>query len=178
MKLRKIAWILMMSSLCTMVAPVIDAEATPVISYNDVQTVSTLSGPLAPVVFLSGLFLLEGFEVYDALKVNNFGVIQVKTIPFLPEEGEPNTVVEKIHPDTGEVMQRRYYDENGKAFLDIDLSDHGYPDAHPWEIPDGRKAHKHTFDWSKQGKSKRSIGSELIFYEYVKYVQLPDAFRE
>lgn len=178
MNRKKIIWILLMTTLATSVMPTQITKANPVISYQEVQQTSVQMGPAGPIVFFLGLLALEGFEIYDALKVNNFGVIQVQRIPFLPEEGSPNSVVEKVHPKTGEVIQRRYYDENGKAFIDIDMTDHGFPDDHPWKIQDGRTAHKHTFDWSKQGKSKRSKGSELTFYEYVKYVQLPEAFRE
>jgi len=174
---KKIIWILLMTIVGTSITPALQTKANPVISYQEVQQTSVQMGPAGPIVFFLGILALEGFEIYDALKVNNFGAIEMKRIPFLPEEGSPNSVVEKIHPDTGEVIQRRYYDENGKAFMDVDMTDHGYPDAHPWKIQDGRVAHKHTFDWSKQGKSKRSKGSELSFYEYVKYVQLPEAFR-
>ena len=174
---KEIATLLLITTVGTAILPPLEVSANPGISYADVEQVSLELGPAGPIIFFLGLLALEGFEVYDALKVNNFGAIECRRVPFLPEEGAPNSVVEKIDPDTGEVMQRRYYDENGKAFLDVDYGDHGYPDAHPWKMHDKRIGHKHTFDWTKQGKSKRSKGSELTFYEYVKYVQLPEAFR-
>jgi hypothetical protein len=42
--------------------------------------------------------------------------------------------------DSGKIEQRRFYDENGNAKLDIDLTDHNRPWSH--EIP-------HAHDWVK-----------------------------
>lgn len=66
----------------------------------------------------------------------------------LPVQGEaPNSVRER-KDSTGKVVQRRYYDQEGKARADEDLSDHGTPIFHS-------NPHYHTWDWSK-GKPVRS----------------------
>lgn len=167
---------LFLSVLTTFIMPSKKVEAQ-VLELQTIQEVSASTGVLAPLVFAGGIMIYEGYQVYEALKENNFGIIKVAKVPWLPEEGTPNSVIEKINPNTNEIMQRRYYDEEGKAFIDIDYGDHGYPESHPWTIQD-RVIHKHTWDWSKEGKKKRSSGKEITLYEYIKYVQLPEAFPE
>ena len=50
----------------------------------------------------------------------------------LPEEGDPNSVLQNFKD--GKLTSERYYDENGKAYLDIDYPDHGNPKWHP-DVP-------------------------------------------
>lgn len=49
----------------------------------------------------------------------------------------------------GELIQRRYYDEKGRADLDIDYTDHGNPKQHP-KVP-----HRHDWYWPPSGPPSR-----------------------
>ncbi|AFK85431.1 MULTISPECIES: peptidoglycan-binding protein [Thermoanaerobacterium] len=66
----------------------------------------------------------------------------------IPITNKPNSVVERIDTD-GNIIQRRYYDSNGRAVKDIDYTNHGNPNQHP-EVP-----HEHTWDWSNPDKPVR-----------------------
>ncbi|MDP4098780.1 WXG100 family type VII secretion target [Paenibacillus sp. P96] len=66
-----------------------------------------------------------------------------------PAKGEPNSSVDILDKNTGEIKTRRYYDENGRATRDVDFTNHGNPKQHP-EWP-----HEHTFEWTEDGKFKR-----------------------
>lgn len=61
----------------------------------------------------------------------------------LPINGIPGSIVDKLNED-GTTLQRRIYDDQGKAKIDYDTSDHGMPSLHP------TGAHKHIFDYSKK----------------------------
>lgn len=63
--------------------------------------------------------------------------------------GVPNSVCQKLD-DNGNLEKERYYDENGRAELDIDYTDHGNPVKHS-KVP-----HKHTWDWSDPNNPVRS----------------------
>ena len=62
--------------------------------------------------------------------------------------GTPNSSVD-ILDETGNVTTRRWYDSNGNAYRDVDMTNHGNPKTHS-EYP-----HEHTWDWS-DGNPKRS----------------------
>lgn len=47
----------------------------------------------------------------------------------VPKTGEPNSV-SKNYKD-GKLNSERYYGSDGRAYLDIDYSDHGNPKTHP-----------------------------------------------
>lgn len=49
----------------------------------------------------------------------------------------------------GNVKTRRWYDAEGKAYRDVDMSDHGNAKEHP-EVP-----HEHTWEYNN-GKPKRN----------------------
>ena len=55
--------------------------------------------------------------------------------------GDKNSSVD-ILDENGNVKTRRWYDENGKAYRDVDMTNHGNPKNHP-EWP-----HEHFWDWS------------------------------
>lgn len=57
----------------------------------------------------------------------------------LPTKGRPNSSKDKKNPKTGKVVQRRYYDKDGNADMDIDYTNHGNPKQHP-KVP-------HRHDW-------------------------------
>ncbi len=54
---------------------------------------------------------------------------------------EPFSSKDKVRD--GKVIQRRYYDKEGRADLDIDYTNHGNPVEHP-KVP-----HRHDWDWTK-----------------------------
>ena len=56
-------------------------------------------------------------------------------------KGDPNSSVDIVDED-GNVITRRWYDENGNAYRDVDMTNHGNPKQHP-EVP-----HEHTWDWT------------------------------
>jgi len=62
--------------------------------------------------------------------------------------GEPNTSVD-IHDSEGNFVTRRWYDSDGRAVRDIDMTQHKNPKQHP-EFP-----HEHIWDWSKGFPPKR-----------------------
>mgnify|MGYP004556642971 FL=1 len=49
----------------------------------------------------------------------------------------------------GNIKTRRWYDSDGKAYRDVDMSDHGNPKEHP-EVP-----HEHMWEYNN-GKPKRN----------------------
>lgn len=62
----------------------------------------------------------------------------------IPRAAIPNGIVDRIDQN-GKIVQRRLFDENGKAKLDVDLTDHGRPWSH--DVP-------HAHDWQKDKRSK------------------------
>lgn len=62
--------------------------------------------------------------------------------------GEVNTSVDILDAE-GNIKTRRWYDSEGKAYRDVDMSDHGNPKEHP-EVP-----HEHTWEYNN-GKPKRN----------------------
>ena len=62
--------------------------------------------------------------------------------------GEANTSVDILGAG-GNIKTRRWYDSDGKAYRDVDMSDHGNSKEHP-EVP-----HEHTWEYNN-GKPKRN----------------------
>ena len=48
----------------------------------------------------------------------------------IPMTAKSNSVKAKLD-SSGKTIQERYYDSHGKAYLDIDYTDHGNPKMHP-----------------------------------------------
>ncbi|KAA0944242.1 hypothetical protein FQ087_19170 [Sporosarcina sp. ANT_H38] len=65
----------------------------------------------------------------------------------LPKTGTPRTSRDRTADGSwnGKVLQRRYYDKNGNADLDIDYTNHGNPKAHP-KVP-----HRHDWNGNTRG---------------------------
>lgn len=93
--------------------------------YHKVKTVSDTATRRLANRSKSGIIVLKNSDLTNGLSIR----------------GKANSVVDKID-DTGRVLQRRKYDNDGKAIIDFDTSDHSRPDIHP------TGAHKHIFDYS------------------------------
>ena len=91
------------------------------------------------------LRLLYGNDLSIIKKVedNRFQISNSASQNGLPRQGISNGIVDKTD-DSGKVLQRRLYDETGKAKIDFDTNDHGMPSQHP------TYAHKHIFNHSKK----------------------------
>ena len=48
--------------------------------------------------------------------------------------GEPNSSIDILDSETGEIRARRFYDVNGDVYRDVDMSNHGQSKDHP-EFP-------------------------------------------
>lgn len=57
----------------------------------------------------------------------------------LPKTSRPNSSKDLKDPKSGKVVQRRYYDKDGNADMDIDYTNHGNP-KHHHKVP-------HRHDW-------------------------------
>lgn len=79
--------------------------------------------------------------------VNHTTVKKTDTVRSLPTTGKPNSSVD-FYGENGTLMQRRYYDENGRAIEDIDYEHSNGDNSHVFP-------HRHTWDWSS-GSPKRS----------------------
>lgn len=66
--------------------------------------------------------------------------------------GRPNSVIKVIF--CGKIESERYYDRNGRVYLDIDYTDHGNPKTHP-NVP-----HIHLWTYEK-GKFIHNDGEEF-----------------
>ena len=85
-----------------------------------------------------------------------------QSLQHLPDNWRPNSVIEKINPN-GKIVQRRFYGPKGKPELDVDLSDHGTPEYHPFGHG-GAHAHEYR-------GTKRLRGRELTDEEYQRYIK-------
>lgn len=65
----------------------------------------------------------------------------------VPTTSTPNSVT-KNYKD-GKLSSERYYGDDGKAYLDIDYSDHGNPATHP------RVPHEHSISFDDNGNMHR-----------------------
>ena len=86
----------------------------------------------------------EGKERYTALaKAKKNGIIKIKNRELtngLSIKADPYSIVDKID-DSGKTLQRRKYDDKGRASVDFDTTDHGLAIKHP------TGAHKHKFEY-------------------------------
>ncbi|TKI57748.1 hypothetical protein E8L90_21210 [Brevibacillus antibioticus] len=71
----------------------------------------------------------------------------VEDAPLPVKDAPPWSSKDRV--DDGELVQRRYYDQNGKVELDIDYNDHGNPKQHP-KVP-----HRHDWYWPPVGPPSR-----------------------
>lgn len=74
--------------------------------------------------------------------MDKHSVVNDSEASSLPAKGQqPNSSMDLLNPD-GSVKQRRYFDENGNAKMDIDFN---HTDDGTHEFP-----HIHNWDWSQK----------------------------
>ena len=118
---------------------------------------------IAPVV-ITGAAIITGVTTIIGIKnkAKQTDDYIYQSLQHLPDNWRPNSVVEKIKPN-GKVVQRRFYGPKGKPELDVDLTNHGTPEYHPFEHGG---AHKHTYQYGKRQK-----GQDLTDEEYERFVK-------
>ncbi len=82
--------------------------------------------------------------------INFFDVSGHKSVPM---KSDPDSVT-KVTKD-GNLLQERYYDENGDIYLDINYTAHRTPGSHP-HVP-----HQHNWNKNKNGVLIRDDGKEI-----------------
>ena len=68
----------------------------------------------------------------------------------MPIESEPNSVIQNYKK--GNLTTERYYGEDGKAYLDIDYTNHGNPKMHP-NVP-----HEHNISFESGHFTREKVG--------------------
>lgn len=71
----------------------------------------------------------------------------------LPTTAAPNSVIKNYKE--GKLNSERYYGEDGRAYLDIDYTNHGNPSTHP-HVP-----HEHSISFDEHGKMHRGKEKEI-----------------
>lgn len=120
---------------------------------------------IAPLV-VTGALVVTGVTTIIGIKNNTKEEVIYRSYTHLPDTWRPGSIVEKINPQ-GKCIQRRFYDSKGLPLMDIDLNDHGMPEAHPFGHGG---AHKHLYNHANKRKP-RQRGIELTDEEYQKYVK-------
>lgn len=110
----------------------------------------------------SGLYSSSGGTPQNGKDYNTSGsssvkkadsVSKTKDVHNVPTTGTPNSVSKNYK--NGKLDSERYYGKDGKAYLDIDYSDHGNPKTHP-HVP-----HEHTITFDKNGNMNRNKEKEI-----------------
>lgn len=163
-KLNKvIAGSLIVSSIVTNSKVEAYADATAVLEVAN--EVSMACPYIAPLV-VTGALVVTSITTVIGIKQDTKEEVIYRSYTHLPDTWRPGSVVEKINPQ-GKCIQRRFYDSKGKPLMDIDLNDHGMPEAHPFGH---NGAHKHLYNHANKRKP-RQRGIELTDEEYQKYVK-------
>ena len=118
---------------------------------------------IAPVV-ITGAAIITGVTTVIGIKnkakeTDNY---IYQSLGHLPDHWRPNSVIEKLNPN-GRIVQRRVYDHKGKPKFDVDLTNHGTPEYHPFGHGG---AHMHEYKGNK-----RLRGRELTEEEYQRYIK-------
>lgn len=116
---------------------------------------------IAPIV-ITGAAVITGVTTVIGIKNKTKEERIYQSLGHLPDAWRPNSVIEKIKPN-GKVVQRRFYGPTGKPELDVDLTNHGTPEYHPFNHGG---AHKHTYKYGK-----RQPGVELTDEEYNRFIK-------
>lgn len=93
---------------------------------------------------------VSSFDTLRSGKVSGFDqdtrIARVSDARNLPAKGLSNWKYDRVGK-TGKVLERRFYDDEGEAVLDVHAGDHGKPETH------FHGAHAH--DWQDSGKPKK-----------------------
>ena len=130
---------------------------------NEVSMACPYVAPLA----ITGALVVTG--VTTVIGIKNKAKTEDKiyqSLGHLPDHWRPNSVVEKVKPN-GKIVQRRFYDAKGKPMMDVDLTNHGTPEYHPFGHGG---CHKHEYKYGK-----RQPGKELTDEEYEAFVKRFDS---
>ena len=96
---------------------------------------------IAPLV-VTGALVVTGITTIIGIKQDTKEEVIYRSYTHLPDRWRPGSVVEKINPQ-GKCIQRRFYDSKGLPLMDVDLGDHGMPEAHPFGHGG---CHKHLYN--------------------------------
>ena len=93
---------------------------------------------------------------FNSAGSKSVNVVTYKTVAKnkrIPMTAKSNSVKAKLD-NSGKTIQERYYDSHGKAYLDIDYTDHGNPKMHP-HVP-----HEHHIRFDEK-TPVRGTGKEI-----------------
>lgn len=144
----------------------IKAEACDSAAIMEVANEASMVCPYIAPLVVTGALVVTSITTIIGIKNNTKEEVIYRSYTHLPDTWRPGSVVEKINPQ-GKCIQRRFYDAQGKPLMDIDLNDHGMPEAHPFGHGG---AHKHLYNHANKRKP-RQRGIELTDEEYQKYVK-------
>ncbi len=141
------------STFCSLPTKEIKANVLPEIAPY-ATSLSLLNGP---GLIAAGVLTATAYGIDIAIEVHDT-IVYTK---WLPEQGKPNS--EAYRKDyKGRVIQKRIYDENGDALIDIDYNDHGTPQYHPWG------PHIHFWKNGNRGRGKGMTTYEKEIHGVVK----------
>ena len=146
----------------------IKAEACDSAAIMEAANEVSMACPYIAPLVVTGALVVTGVTTIIGIKQDTKEEVIYRSYTRLPDTWRPGSVVEKINPQ-GKCIQRRFYDSKGKPLMDIDLNDHGMPEAHPFGHGG---AHKHIYNNNIRNVNKRrQKGVELTDEEYKKYVK-------
>jgi hypothetical protein len=145
----------------------IKAEACDSAAVLELAKEASIACPYAAPLFITGAAVIVTATTVIGIKQDNTKEeVIYRSYTHLPDRWRPGSVVEKINP-RGQCIQRRFYDSKGLPLMDVDLGDHGMPEAHPFGHGG---CHKHLYNHANKRKP-RQRGIELTDEEYQKYVK-------
>ena len=156
----------------TMMNSTIKVNACDSAAILEAATEASVACPVAaPVIVGTAVVVVTGVTIYGKCcsKSTNEELSVYYTLGHLPDYWKPGSIMDKINPG-GRVIQRRVYGPDGKPKLDVDLSHHGTPKYHPWQI-DGKYYHAHDHVYGKNVTKNRKPGRALTEEEYQKYIK-------
>ena len=144
----------------------IKAEACDSAAVLEVANEVSMACPYIAPLVVTGSLVVTGITTVIGIKQDTKEEVIYRSYTHLPDRWRPDSVVEKINPQ-GKCIQRRFYDSKGLPLMDVDLGDHGMPEAHPFGHGG---CHKHLYNHANKRKP-RQRGIELTDEEYQKYVK-------
>lgn len=82
----------------------------------------------------------------------------------IPSKYKPNAIIDHYNSIDGKIDSRRFYDDKGRLYLDINVDDHNKPKYHKYGI---YGEHAHTYEWNKDGSLKNREIRELTKKEFM-----------